>query len=145
MESDRLLAEFRAQKKRAEDLEARNNQLELRLAESERMLARNGNLGGAAGRSTAGNSTKNGSNGKLMIGDTRGDRDGVGSLSEYNSSRSTSRGSPSFQRGGLPDALPSTEGRLTSSNMRDPISIGNGSRDLRGDPKSESQWRPVGR
>ena len=38
-DSDRLLSEFRAQKKRAEELEARNAQLEQRLAESEKLLA----------------------------------------------------------------------------------------------------------
>ena len=53
LESDRLLAEFRAQKKRAEELEIRNGQLEQRLAESEKLLARS--LGGTTGRNTAGN------------------------------------------------------------------------------------------
>ncbi len=38
-DSDRLLSEFRAQKKRAEELETRNAQLEQRLAESEKLLA----------------------------------------------------------------------------------------------------------
>ncbi len=143
MESDRLLSEFRAQKKRAEDLEARNGQLEQRLAESEKMLARSNN--GASGRSTASNSNRGGSDAKLMIGDVRGDRNALGSLSEFNSSRSSSRGPSAIQRGGLPDSHPATSGQLTSGNRSDPLSLGSGQRNLRGDPKSESQWRPVSR
>ena len=46
VESERLLSEFRSQKKRAEDLEKRNYQLEQRLGEGERALAR---LQGGAG------------------------------------------------------------------------------------------------
>jgi chromosome segregation ATPase len=40
IESERLLSEFRAQKKRADELETRNQQLSQRLSESEKMLAR---------------------------------------------------------------------------------------------------------
>jgi hypothetical protein len=40
MENERLLSEFRAQKKRADDLQAKNEQLAGRLDESERLLAR---------------------------------------------------------------------------------------------------------
>lgn len=40
IESERLLTEYRAQKKRADDLESRNRQLSERLGESEKMLAR---------------------------------------------------------------------------------------------------------
>jgi len=40
IESERLLSEFRSQKKRAEDLEQRNVQLERRLGESEREIAK---------------------------------------------------------------------------------------------------------
>ncbi len=143
MESDRLLSEFRAQKKRAEDLEVRNGQLEQRLAESEKMLARS--LGGSSARSTAGSSSRGGNDAKLMIGDVRGDRNALGSLSEFNSSRSSPRGTTAIQRGGLPDSEPPTSGRLASGNRSDPISLGNGQRDLRGDPKSDAQWRPVSR
>ncbi len=39
IESERLLSEFRAQKKRAEELESRNKLLSERLSESEKMLA----------------------------------------------------------------------------------------------------------
>jgi len=141
IESDRLLSEFRAQKKRAEDLEVRNGQLEQRLSESEKMLARG--LSGTSGRSTASNSNRSGSNAKLTIGDLQSERNALGSLSESNSTRS--RGQSAIQRGGLPDTLPSTTGMLTSGSQYDPMSLGNGPRDLRGDPKSESQWRPVNR
>ncbi len=143
LESDRLLAEFRAQKKRAEDLEARNGQLEQRLAESEKLLARS--LGGTTGRTTANNLNRSRNESELLIGDARGDRGSVNGLSDANSSRSSGRGPTKIQRVGLPDALPSTTGQLTSGNRNDPLSLGNGPRDLRGDPNSEVQWRPIHR
>ena len=143
LESDRLLAEFRAQKKRAEELEIRNGQLEQRLAESEKLLARS--LGGTSGRSTAGNTNRSRSGSELMIGNAPGDRSPINNLSDANSSRSSARGPSKIVRGGLPDTLPSTSGQLTSGNRSDPLSLGSGPRDLRGDPKSESQWRPVNR
>ena len=145
MESERLLAEFRAQKKRADEAEARYGQLEQRLAESEKNYARD--MGGVSGRSTASSSNRGSNDSKLLIGDLRNNRNtgDRSELSEFNSSRSSSRGTTGIQRGGLPDAAPSTNGRLTSSNRNDPISLGNRPRDLRGDPKSESQWRPVNR
>ena len=40
IESERLLSEYRAQKKRADELESKNRQLSDRLSESEKMLAR---------------------------------------------------------------------------------------------------------
>ncbi len=142
LESDRLLAEFRAQKKRAEELEVRNGQLEQRLAESEKQVARN--QAGTSSRSTASNMNRSRTDSELTIGDARGDRGTINNLSDAKSSRSTGRTPVKIQRGGLPDALPSTSGQLTSGNRSDPFSLG-GSRDLRGDPKSESQWRPVNR
>jgi len=142
LENDRLLAEFRAQKKRADESEVRNSQLEQRLAESEKLSARI--LGGSNGRSTAGNTSRSRNDSELMIGDARGDNP-ISSLSDAKSSRSTVRGPVKINRGGLPDALPSTSGLLTSGNRSDPLSLGNGPRDLKGDPKSESQWRPVNR
>ncbi len=142
LESDRLLAEFRAQKKRAEELEVRNGQLEQRLAESEKQVARN--QAGTSSRSTASNMNRSRTDSELTIGDARGDRGTINNLSDAKSSRSTGRAPVNIQRGGLPDALPSTSGQLTSGNRSDPFSLG-GSRDLRGDPKSESQWRPVNR
>ncbi len=143
LESDRLLAEFRAEKKRREEVEARNGQLEQRLAESEKLLARS--LGGSTGRSTAGNTNRSRSGSELMIGDAPGDRSAINNLSDANSSRSSARGPSKIVRGGLPDTLPPTIGQLTSGNRSDPLSLGSGPRDLRGDPKSESQWRPVNR
>ena len=143
LESDRLLSEYRAQKKRGDDLEARNGLLEQRLADSEKQYARS--IGGTNGRSTASQFNRSRSDSELMIGDAGGDRGPVNSLSEANSSRSSGRGPTKIQRGGLADALPSTSGQLTSGNRTDPLSLGGGSRDFRGDPKSESQWRPVNR
>ncbi len=86
VESERLLSEFRSQKKRAEDLEKRNYQLEQRLGESERALAR---LQGGAGGSRMAN------RGGVEVGD--------GDL--------TSR---RIGGGGLPDVQPGPAGRLSS-------------------------------
>jgi len=141
LESDRLLSELRAHKKRADDSEAEKSQLKMRLAESEKLVAR---LGGTLGRTTANNASKNRTDSKLLIGDARGDSGTVSSLSELASTRTPGRGPAKIQRGGLPDTFPSTSGQLTSGSRQDPISLG-GSRDLRGDPKGESQWRPVNR
>lgn len=49
MESDRLLAEFRAQKKRADDLEGKFQESQSRLAEAEKLLARIQNGNGRSG------------------------------------------------------------------------------------------------
>ncbi len=143
LESDRLLAEYRAEKKRNEDLTARNGLLEQRLAESEKLLARN--TGGSNSRSTATNSNRKRGDSELTIGNVRDDRSPINGLSDANSSRNSVRGPTKIQRGGLADALPSTSGKFTSGNRTDPISLGGGSRDLRGDPKSESQWLPLNR
>ena len=143
LESDRLLAEYRAEKKRNEDLVARNGLLEQRLAESEKLLARNS--GGTNSRSTASNSNRNRLDSELVIGDIRGDRGPGNNLSNANSSRNSAQGPAKILRGGLADALPSTSGQLTSGNRNDPLSLGGGSRDLRGDPKNASQWLPVNR
>ncbi len=58
LESDRLLSEFRSQKKRAEEAEQRNQQLEKRLGESERMIAK---LQGRPGDRTLADISKGGS------------------------------------------------------------------------------------
>lgn len=142
LESDRLLAEFRAQKKRADELEERKGQLEQRLAESEKLLARS--LAGTSSRSTASNTNRSRTDSELVIGDARGGGSAINNLSDAKSSRSTGRVPAKIQRGGLPDAFPATSGQLMSGNRSDPFSVG-GSRDLRGDPKNESQWRPVNR
>jgi hypothetical protein len=117
LESDRLLNEFRAQKKRAEDLEARNVQLEQRLAESEKMLALNQQGKG---------SMRNGRNVRESDLLTAG-------ISEKSSSRSGITLGPKTT--GLPDMVDtySPPGTLTSS----------GNRDLRGDRNRDTQWRPV--
>jgi hypothetical protein len=143
LESDRLLAEYRAEKKRNEDLTARNGLLEQRLAESEKLLARN--TGGSNSRGIANNASRNRNDSELTIGNVRDDRNPINGLSDANSSRNSARGPAKIQRGGLADALPSTSGKFTSSNRTDPISLGGGPRDLRGDPKSESQWLPINR
>jgi hypothetical protein len=134
-ESDRLLNEFRAQKKRAEELEARNAQLELRLAESEKLLALSQN--GISGRNS-----RNRGDSELLIGEATGSRRTTNSLSESGSSRSSNARS-STARSGLPDAIPPTVGQLTSGSNRDPLSLGGPPRDLRGDRSRESQWRPI--
>ena len=136
LESDRLLNEFRAQKKRAEDLEARNVQLEQRLAESEKLLALSQN-GYSSGRSS-----RNRNDSELLIGDATGARRTANSLSELGSSRSTgSKGL--FGRNGLSDISTPTASQLTSGRNGDPITFGGPPRDLRGDRNRESQWRPV--
>ncbi len=150
LESERLLSEFRAQKKRAEELEVRNAQLEQRLAESEKLLA--SNPGGYSGKSS-----KFRSETELLIGEATGARRNSSPLSESGSSRTTGLRGP-VGRTGLPDVSPSTAGQsaagqltagqltagqLTSGNNRDPISLGGASRDLKGDRSRESQWRPI--
>jgi hypothetical protein len=132
VESDRLVNEFRAQKKRAEELEARNNQLEQRLAESEKMLARaQNNSGRRIGR--------NNSSSELLIGDAN-DAARSSSLSSSDSSRASANRSNRSR--GLPDIANPTNGRFTSTGSADPLSLGAG-RDLRGDPNRDSQWRPI--
>ena len=137
LESDRLVNEFRAQKKRAEELEARNMQLEKRLAESEKLIAKS-QLG--LGRRNA-RSTNN--DPEWMIGDLDDSRYNNG-LSESGSSRSiANRNASGRVKSGLPDAVPSASGQFTSTGTRDPASLGYAPRDLRGDKSSPSQWRPI--
>ena len=78
-DSDRLLSEFRAQKKRAEELEARNAQLEQRLAESEKLLA--------LGPSSKSGTRNKGSSG-LSLGEAIDNRRAGITLSEKDSTRS---------------------------------------------------------
>jgi hypothetical protein len=119
LESDRLLSEFRSQKKRAEELEQRNLQLEKRLGESERMIAKLQSR--PSSRSTEGRPPSDRTNDRTLadIGDVP--------------SGSTSR---RISGPGLPDASPSTPGRFTSSGY-------NGLEDLKGDPSRSNQWRPI--
>lgn len=126
IDSDRLLGEFRAQKKRADELASKNQLLEERLAESEKILARQ-NLVGNRSKSS---SSSGGS--RLMIGDSP---ESDSKLSRNNSSRSTgSSRFEDFERGGLPDRTPGTTGVFASS--RD-------DQDLVGDPNRSPQWRPI--
>ena len=115
LESDRLLSEFRSQKKRAEELEQRNQQLERRLGESERMIAK---LQGRPGSRAA---------------DSRPTNDRT--LADLGSGSS---GGPSrrISGPGLPDATPPTPGKFTSGGY-------NGGEDLKGDPSRSNQWRPI--
>lgn len=125
IDSDRLLGEFRAQKKRADELASKNQLLEERLAESEKVLARQ-NLVGNRSKS---NSSSGGS--RLMIGDSL---ESDSKLSRNNSSRSAASRFEDFERGGLPDRAPGTAGVFASS--RDDM-------DLVGDPNRSPQWRPI--
>jgi hypothetical protein len=118
LESDRLLSEFRAQKKRAEELEQRNAQLEQRLGETEKMLARmQGRSGSRLADTSGGASTRSGTDRTLT---DLGNAPGARKIPGY----------------GLPDIAPGTPGRLTSGGP-------GGNDDLRGDPNRPSQWRPI--
>jgi hypothetical protein len=135
LESDRLLNEFRAQKKRADELETRNLQLEQRLAESEKQLA----LTGIAPR---GRSSTN-AEPELLIGQMDQLGRGTSSLSQSGSSRSSIGNKTSSTRSGLPEATPPIAGQFASGTRRDPISLTSPARDLKGDRNRESQWRPI--
>ena len=126
IESERLLSEYRSQKKRAETLEQRNVQLERRLGESEREIAK------LQGRNPSSRMANNpGASGTLS---------GL-------SSGSMSGG------GGLPDARPGTSGRFSSGNISpgntspgntSPGNLSPGSSALGpGDPRNSNQWRPI--
>jgi hypothetical protein len=117
LESDRLLSEFRTQKKRAEELAARNQQLEQRLGESEKMIAR---LQGSGNSRFADAPSRS----KALAGDRNSQ--------DPNSGESTRR----LPGPGLPDATANPIGRLTSGPY-------NGGSDLRGDPSRSQQWRPI--
>ncbi|MFN9434834.1 MAG: hypothetical protein ACK6DC_07810 [Planctomycetota bacterium] len=115
LESDRLLSEFRSQKKRAEELEQRNQQLEKRLGESERMI----------------------SNLQCRPSSRAADRSKERMLTDLGTSPSSSP-TKRLSGSGLPDATPPTPGRFTSGSY-------NGGADLKGDPSRSNQWRPVSR
>lgn len=121
-----MLSEFRAQKKRADELAAKNQQLETRLAETEKSLARQ-NLqslsqsnssssridrrGKAAGKSTAGGSSSSG----LFVG-------------------------PVDDDSGLPDVPPSMSGLLTSGGV---FSKSTPPKEDPDSGKDSLQWRPA--
>lgn len=121
IESERLLSEYRSQKKRAEELEQRNVQLERRLGESEREIAK------LQGRNPSSRMANNLGTGGTLSGLSSGSMSGSG---------------------GLPDARPGTSGRFSSGNISPGnISPGNpspGSSALGpGDPRNSNQWRPI--
>jgi hypothetical protein len=126
IESERLLSEFRSQKKRAEDLEQRNVQLERRLGESEREIAK------LQGRNPSSRMANNPGAGGTLSGLSSGSMSGGG---------------------GLPDARPGTSGRFSSGSLSPgSLSPGNlapgnptpGSSALGpGDPRNSNQWRPI--
>jgi len=121
IESERLLSEFRSQKKRAEDLEQRNVQLERRLGESEREIAK------LQGRNPSSRMANNPGAGGTLSGLSSGSMSGGG---------------------GLPDARPGTSGRFSSGNISpgnsSPGNLSPGSSALGpGDPRNSNQWRPI--
>ena len=116
IESERLLSEFRSQKKRAEDLEQRNVQLERRLGESEREIAK------LQGRNPSSRMANNPGTGGTLSGLSSGSMSGGG---------------------GLPDARPGTSGRFSSGSLS-PGNPSPGSSALGpGDPRNSNQWRPI--
>lgn len=120
IESERLLSEFRSQKKRAEDLEQRNVQLERRLGESEREIAK------LQGRNPSSRMANIPGPNSSMSGPSTGSMSG--SMSGYSSGGT-----------GLPDARPGTSGRLSSGNSGNSGSSALGP----GDPRNSNQWRPI--
>ncbi len=122
-DSERLLNEFRAEKKRADDLAAKNQLLEQRLAETEKDIARR-NLAGNRGR------TKSGSDARLTIGAPSGPH--LNGLSHANTSRNGSSRPNFIEGGGLPDMRPGTSGQFTSTGLDHSL-----------ESERESQWRPI--
>ncbi|MCU0720300.1 MAG: hypothetical protein MUC83_11400 [Pirellula sp.] len=123
VDSERILGEFRAQKKRADELAAKNQQLEARLAETEKSLARQNLQSLAQSNSSSsrnnrqGSSTSNPAKGRLFVG-------------------------PPDDDPGLPDTPPSMSGLLTSSGG---FSRTDKNLSDTGDNKESPQWRPVRR
>ena len=121
IESERLLSEYRSQKKRAEELEQRNVQLERRLGESEREIAK------LQGRNPSSRMANNPGTSGTLSGLSSGSMSGGG---------------------GLPDARPGTSGRFSSGNISpgntSPGNLSPGSSALGpGDPRNSNQWRPI--
>ncbi len=111
IDRERLLGEFRAEKKRVEELAARNRMLEQRLAESEKAIARQ-NL--VDGRGTGRSRTSS----EIRIGDERTpsrNNDGVSSLSNVNTSRANANRSRIPDGRGLPDTRSGIGGQFTST------------------------------
>lgn len=164
-DSERILSEFRAEKQRADELAAKNQLLEQRLAETEKQYALQ-NLAGSRNRSGTRSSET-----RMSIGSPSG----LNQLSQSNTSRSThSNSSPAgaangfpatgFTGPGLPDARPGTGSRLTSAanqgnrnnfspNMSDAVENQTPNDPRTGDPRTgrpnigvnpyAPQWRPI--
>jgi len=123
VDSERMLSEFRAQKKRADELAAKNQQLEARLAESEKSLARQ-NLQSLSQSSSS--SSRNG-------------RRGAATSKPANTSLFVG---PAEDDPGLPDVPPSMSGLLTSGGgFYKPTP----SDDDQNGGKESLQWRPARR
>ncbi|AMV32510.1 hypothetical protein VN12_10325 [Pirellula sp. SH-Sr6A] len=131
IDRERLLGEFRAEKKRAEDLAARNRMLEQRLAESEKAIARQ-NLadGRASSRGRVGSELRIGNDRELA---SRNGSSGS-ALSSVNTSRAMANPSRIPNGRGLPDTRTGVEGQFTStgSEFADPM-------------PAKDQWRPRSR
>jgi len=123
VDSERILGEFRAQKKRADELAARNQQLEARLAETEKSLARQ-NLQ------------------SLSQSNSSSSRNNRKNTATSTPSKSQLNVSPPDDDPGLPDVPPSMAGLLTSGGGFSRIG---GAVDNQSDQKGSPQWRPVRR
>jgi hypothetical protein len=123
LDSDRILGEFRAQKKRADELAAKNQQLEARLAETEKSLARQ-NLK------------------SLSQSNSSSSRNSRTSGSTNSPAKSQLYVSPPEDDPGMPDVPPSMAGLLTSGGGFSKIER---DQNNQSDQKESPQWRPVRR
>lgn len=123
VDSERILGEFRAQKKRADELAAKNQQLEARLAQTEKSLARQNLQSLSQSNSSSsrnnrrGTANDNSQNNRMFVG-------------------------PPDDDPGLPDTPPSMAGLLTSGAG---FSRVDRDRDTAATDKDAPQWRPVRR
>lgn len=111
IDRERLLGEFRAEKKRVEELAARNRMLEQRLAESEKAIARQNLVDGRG-------SGRGRTNSELRIGEDRNpsrNSDGSSALSNVNTSRANANRSRIPDGRGLPDTRSGIGGQFTST------------------------------
>lgn len=123
VDSERILGEFRAQKKRADELAAKNQQLEARLAQTEKSLARQNLQSLSQSNSSS----------------TRNNRRGSNSDTSPNSRMFVG---PPDDDPGLPDTPPSMAGLLTSGGGFSKVDRDQGTA---APDKDAPQWRPVRR
>lgn len=134
VDSERILGEFRAQKKRADELATKNQQLEARLAETEKSLARQNLQSLSQSNSSSsrnnrrGNTASNSSNNPGSI--SGNNRLFVG---------------PPDDDPGLPDTPPSMSGLLTSGGGFSKSDRDYGNTSDNNANKESPQWRPVRR